>query len=86
MYNIHIMKNEMQLLIKELSDLELSKRWQFFRLSERARLRRKLSKRGKLPPSVKKELTNVLSELVSLQKMYQLALKIRLEQIQSERV
>ena len=80
------MKNEMQLLIKELGDLELSKRWQFTRLSEKARLKRKLSKRGRLSPLVKKELTNVLSELVSLQELYQLALKIRLEQIQSERV
>ena len=80
------MKNEMQLLIKELGDLELSKRWQFTRLSEKARLKRKLSPKNRLSPLVKKELMDVLSDLVSLQKMYQLALKIRLEQIQSERV
>ena len=80
------MKNEMQLLIKELGNLELSKRWQFTRLSEKARLKRKLSPKNRLSPLVKKELMDVLSDLVSLQKMYQLALKIRLEQIQSERV
>ena len=70
------MRNEMQLLVKELDNLELSKRWQFSRLSERARLKRKLSKRGKLPPSIKKELMDVLSDLADLQKMYQRALKI----------
>jgi len=70
------MRNEMQLLVKELSDLELSKRWQFSRLSEEARLRRKLSKSGRLSPSVEKELVNVLSELADIQKIYQRALKI----------
>ena len=76
MHNLHIMRNEMQLLVKELSDLELSKRWQFTRLSEEARLRRKLSKSGRLSPSVEKELVNVLSELADIQKIYQRALKI----------
>jgi len=69
----------MQLLVKELSDLELSKRWQFTRLSERARLKRKLSPSGRLSPSVEKELVNVLSELADIQKIYQRALKIQSE-------
>ena len=73
------MRNEMQLLVKELSDLELSKRWQFTRLSEKARLKRKLSKSGRLSPSVEKELMDVHRDLADIQKIYQRALKIQSE-------